>query len=402
MVDYVVKQIEDGLYILSLRDNEVNYFEAAREIGHEGILYNAYLIRTNEGYVLIDGRKKEYTNLFEKALGEVLDKPIIAYIVNHSEPDHTGTFPYIIEKYKPKVYAHPFGIRLLKTFYGDFEGYAVKHNETIEIGGEKFTFYHAPRLHRPDTIVTERNDVRFTGDIFGAYYAFADPIYYERFEPDPDTGEPVSVKEIFIEEAAEYFSTVIGTYRTRGVSLLKLLEAKKPKVIAPAHALVRLNEDVDIAIDVYRRLILGESFEESVLLLYSTMYGFTLEVVDAVRETLENMGVEVRERGFNDRELARTPDILGNAYLAKKIIIVTSAYEAGLHPRIRYTLELMAKKVPARPILAFMTFGRGAAFDRDVQEKLEKAGFHVQIERYSIGKVDKEAIKKKVAEFVGE
>ena len=401
-MDYVVKRVKDNIYVLSLRDTEVNYFEATREIGHEGILYNAYVIDTPDGAILIDGRKKGYEKAFENALTEVIgDKPIKAYVVNHSEPDHTGTFPLVIKKYDPVVYAHPFAHRLLRSFYKiNYKAHSVKNGEGVEVLGEALEFIHVPRLHRPDTIITIRNDVRFTGDVFGSYYAYADPIYYERQEPDPDTREPTDVKDIFIEEAAEYFATVIGTYRTRGISLLNVLKERKPGIIAPAHGLVR-TKDLEVPIETYRKLIMGEPFEDSVLLLYSTMYGFTLEVVRAVKEEIESRGMGIREFGFNDKSFPRIADILGSAYLCKKIVLVTSAYEAALHPRIRFVLELISNKAPAREMLTFMTFGRGAAFPRDLEDALKKAGFKMTIERFSIGNVDEEKIRKAVSDFVG-
>ncbi len=400
---YVIEEIKPGAYVLSFRDTDVKFFEASREIGHEGILYNAYLIVTDDGAILIDGRKREYEKEFLEALDKILKgKPIKAYIVNHSEPDHSGTLPAVVKRYNPKIYGNAFAMRLLKAFYGkevsiDFQ--PVKDEEEIEILGKRVKFFHTTLLHRPDTILTLIDGILFTGDILGSYYAFQHPIYSERKEPDPDTGELRDIKEIFMEEAAEYFSTVIGSFRRHGSKFLSKVKKSEYDVLAPAHGLVR-TKDLDYPIEIYRKLIEGEPLVDGVLLLYSSMYGITMPAVEAAKKAIEDKGYEPLVFGFTDKEASRIPDILGNTYLAKKIVIVSSAYEGELHPRMRLSLELMAKKAPEREMLIFMPFGRGAAFPRDVQEKLEKRGFKLTIERLSVSALDAQKIYSKTLEFL--
>ncbi|MFP3223016.1 MAG: FprA family A-type flavoprotein, partial [Nitrososphaeria archaeon] len=70
MVEYLIKDIADGVKLLRLDDDRTRYFEAAWHIP-EGVTYNSYLIETSEGLILIDTWKGQYSELFMKAIKEV-------------------------------------------------------------------------------------------------------------------------------------------------------------------------------------------------------------------------------------------------------------------------------------------------------------------------------------------
>ncbi len=49
----ITQQIADNLYLIRTIDRKLKYFEALWEVP-EGMVYNAYLLKTSEGAVLFD------------------------------------------------------------------------------------------------------------------------------------------------------------------------------------------------------------------------------------------------------------------------------------------------------------------------------------------------------------
>jgi flavorubredoxin len=99
MVEVKVEQLctDPELYIIRVDDDRIRSFEAAWEIP-EGITYNAYLMKLKDAVVLFDGSKEEYTDIFLNALKKIVDpKEITHIIVHHTEPDHSGALPKLLE-----------------------------------------------------------------------------------------------------------------------------------------------------------------------------------------------------------------------------------------------------------------------------------------------------------------
>lgn len=141
------------IYILRIDDDRIKYFEAVWEIS-EGISYNAYLVKLGSANVLIDGWKRNYTEEFIETLSSLIDpKKITHIVVNHTEPDHSGTLPETLKVigHDAEILASNFGKRLLEGFYGIKNVSVVSDGEEKEIGGRTFKFVMAPWLHWPDT-----------------------------------------------------------------------------------------------------------------------------------------------------------------------------------------------------------------------------------------------------------
>lgn len=147
------------LYIIRVDDDQIRYFEATWDIP-EGITYNAYLMKLDGAVVLFDTVKKEYTELFMEGLKKLVDpKEITHIIVHHTEPDHSGALPKVLEEngYRAQVIGTQFARNLLQGFYGDkaIENFkVVTDGEEMKIGGKTFRFIAVPWLHWPDTMIT--------------------------------------------------------------------------------------------------------------------------------------------------------------------------------------------------------------------------------------------------------
>jgi flavorubredoxin len=153
----LIKEVTDDLFLIRVDDRRVKYFEALWEIP-EGITYNAYLLRLGSGSVVFDGVKAEYSDGFIEALTSLVNPKSIRYVVvNHAEPDHTGSIKKLMELTggKAVVLGHPMVASLLNSLYGIRPAFkAVKDGEALDLGDETLKFIHTPWLHWPETMVT--------------------------------------------------------------------------------------------------------------------------------------------------------------------------------------------------------------------------------------------------------
>jgi len=61
--------------------------------------YNAYLIKTDEGVIIVDTVKKEFQDEFFLHVEALCSYDAIKYvIIHHIEPDHSGALPELIRK----------------------------------------------------------------------------------------------------------------------------------------------------------------------------------------------------------------------------------------------------------------------------------------------------------------
>ena len=72
MVKYLVRELIKDVYLLRLDDDHIKYFEGLWYIP-EGVTYNAYLVTTDEGSILLDGWRGTYSEEFIEAVKEVTD-----------------------------------------------------------------------------------------------------------------------------------------------------------------------------------------------------------------------------------------------------------------------------------------------------------------------------------------
>jgi flavorubredoxin len=311
------------LYIIRVDDDQIKYFEATWDIP-EGITYNAYLMKLKDAVVLFDATKKEYTDLFMDALKNLVDpKEITHIIVHHTEPDHSGALPRILEEngYRAQVIGTQFAKNLLQGFYGEkvVENFkVVKDGEEMKIGGKTFRFITVPWLHWPDTMITYVVEDRliFSCDAGGGYSI---P------ETIDDSDEDVVKK--YLPYVTKYIVTVIGHYHKYIAQNIKKLKGlgivEEAKMILPGHGLAWCKNPKRI-FEFYERIGAGVPEKDKVLVIYDSMYGFVERRIEIVLDELRKLGKKSVVYRFTDREAPAISDILGEVPTAEALVIGAS------------------------------------------------------------------------------
>lgn len=364
---------EPELYLLRIDDDKIKYFEATWDIP-EGITYNAYLMKTDSAVVLFDAWKKDYTNEFLEALSSIVDpKEITHIVVHHTEPDHSGALPKILELngYKAKIIGTIFAKRLLEAFYDIKENvHAIEDGEELKVGNKTLKFITVPWLHWPDAMITYllEDNIILSCDVWGGY-SIPDAI------DDSDEG----VVENYLPYVNKYIVTVIGHYHKYIVEnvekIKKLGIVDDVKMILPGHGLIWRKNPRKI-FEHYANVGSGVPKKGKVLVIYDSMYGFVEESVGIAVDELKKLGFEPVVYRFTDKEAPAVSDILGEVPDSEALIIGASTYEASIHPRMRYLVhEILDKANYAKPVLILGKFGWAGVAGREIEALLRESKF---------------------------
>lgn len=363
------------LYLIRIDDDRIKYFEATWDIP-EGITYNAYLMKLKDTVVLFDITKKEYTEEFMEALKGIVDpKEITHIIIHHTEPDHSGALPAVLEAngYRAQLIGTSFAKRFLEGFYGEKvveNFYAIKDGEDMNIGGKTFRFITVPWLHWPDTMITYvvEDKLIFSCDAGGGY----------SIPPVIDDSDEKVIEE-YLPHVTKYIVTVIGHYHKYIVQNIKKLKelgiVQEARMILPGHGLIWRKNPMRI-FEHYEAVGAGKVKKGKVLIIYDSMYGFVERRMEIVLDELRKHGLNPVVYKFTDKEAPAVSDILGNVPDSEALIIGASTYEAEIHPRIRYALyEILDKANYEKPVLIVGAFGWAGVAGKKIETLITRSKF---------------------------
>lgn len=254
-----------------------------------GTTYNSYTLRGSEKTALFETSKFKFWDDFKERLDEAVDVKDIDYLVmNHTEPDHSGTVEKLIEL-NPKlvVVATGTAIGFLKEIMNkDFHSLAVKEGDTLSLGDKTLHFMPLPNLHWPDTMFTyvEEDKTLFTCDVFGAHYCPPNGVCRSDL-----TGQD---EENYKRTMKDYFDIIIGPYKNpymdNALARIKDLEIE---MICPGHGPV-LDADLDWVMEKYYEwcAVPPKGDKKLVVIPYVSAYGYTGLLAEKIAEGLESTG----------------------------------------------------------------------------------------------------------------
>jgi flavorubredoxin len=173
MTDKTIANVSKDVTWIGVLDRDIVTFDVVMETKY-GTTYNSYFIRAAKKTV-VETVKEKFWDVYLAKLKQVADPAEIEYIiVNHTEPDHSGSIRKLLDLApRAKVVGSGNAIRYLNDLIGPgFNSITVKDGDTLDLGGKTLQFIGAPNLHWPDSIYTWLREDRllFTCDSFGCHY----------------------------------------------------------------------------------------------------------------------------------------------------------------------------------------------------------------------------------------
>jgi flavorubredoxin len=334
---------------------------------NRGTTYNAYLVLADR-VTLIDTVKAPFREELVARISSVIDPGKIEYIVsNHSEMDHSGCLPEMIELIEPrKVFASTMGVKALSEHFRDGLGLTeVKDGDRIDLGDMTITVLETRMLHWPDSMVSylEEERLLFSQDGFGMHLASS-----ERFEDEL----PLPLLEY---EAKKYFANILLPFSRQVLKVLdRLAEAKlEIDIIAPDHGPIWRKNRGRI-LELYRGWAEQKRGRKAVI-VYDTMWGSTEKMAKAIADGLASSGASVKVMKLR---AAHRSDIATEILDAGALVVGSPTINNNIFPTVADVLVYLKGLKPVGLIGgAFGSYGWSGESVKQVEELLE--GMKVEI-----------------------
>lgn len=338
-----VRKINEDLYWVGAEDRRLALFENLFPIPR-GIAYNSYLIK-DEKNVLLDTVDYSVGRQFLENVKYALDGEDLDYlIINHMEPDHCSLIEELTYKYpEMKIICNNQTIRMLKQFYNfdvDSKVEIVKDGQTIKTGKHEFQFIMAPMVHWPEVMVTYdiTDKTLFSADAFGSFGALNGNL----FNDDTD------FEKEWLSDARRYYTNIVGKYGPQVQNLLKRAASIEIKMICPLHGVIWRN-NLEYIIEKYDKWSKYEPEENSVLIVYSSVYGNTENVVNTLSNYLGDNGI--KNIAVYDSSNTDVSYLVSESFKYSNIVIAATTYNLGIFPAIEeYLLDIKRQNLQNRTI----------------------------------------------------
>ena len=326
-------ELKGNVHYVGVNDRNKTLFENLWPLPY-GVSYNSYLIVDDEAVVLVDTVDVAFFEVYLKKIRAVIgDRKIDYLIINHMEPDHSGSIS-LIKQYYPDIVlvGNKKTFDMVDGYYGvGGERKVVAEGDSLKVGRHDLHFYLIPMVHWPETMVTfdSTDGILFSGDAFGCFGALNGGCIDKNINT-----------EIYMGEMRRYYSNIVGKFGNPVQKALQKCSGLDIKMICPTHGPV-WEEKIAEVVAMYDKLSRYEA-EEGVVIAYGTMYGNTEQMAEAIAEELSAQGI----KNIVMHNVSKTPHsfILADIFRYKALIVGCTTYNMHLYPE----MEALLSKVAAR------------------------------------------------------
>ena len=304
MIDDKILEITKDVHWVGVLDRELVTFDVVMHTPY-GTTYNSYFINA-EKKTLVETVKDKYFPTFLEKLKQLTDPAELEYIiVNHTEPDHSGSLHQLLEVApNATIVGSGNAIRYLKDMLGrDFKHLQVRDGDVLDLGNKKIKVIGAANLHWPDSIYTflEDENILFTCDSFGAHYCDSRMF-------DDKVGN--------WDEAFRYYFDVI--LKPFSKFMIKAIERIRPlpiSMVCPGHGpILRSNwkKYVDLS-EKYAKEALSLGEKPMVFIPYVSAYHNTSTLAEAIAKGISQVpGVHVEVHDIENMSLEHLEYYMSN------------------------------------------------------------------------------------------
>ena len=384
---YSAVKVSDHVYWVGAIDWTIRDFHGYTT--PHGSTYNAYLVMADE-ITLIDTVKAPFMEEMLSRIKSVVDPSQIKYIIsNHSEMDHSGCLPQVVDLVKPKkVFASAIGTKTLKELFHDQrEITAVKDGEILSLGNMELTFMETRMIHWPDSMFTylAKDQLLFSQDAFGMHWATL-----ERFADEL----PAANLEY---EAATYYANIVLPYSPIVLKALDKVMATgwKIKIIAPDHGPI-WRKDLGGIIELYKKWA-SQKHTAKAVVVYATMWHSTEKMARAISEAIAGAGIQVKLLSMNETHRS---EVVYEVLNAGALIVGSPTLNNNILPQMADVMTYLKGLKPANLIgAAFGSYGWSGESVKDLEGLLKEMKVEIVAEAVSVKNVPDSSVLEKCAEL---
>ena len=304
--------ITNDIKYVGVDDKDIELFES-QYVVENGMAYNSYIIM-DEKVALMDGVDARGLEQWSKNVDDALEGRDIDYIVvQHMEPDHSGSLSFAIEKYpNAKIVGNAKTFTYISQFL-DVDiaerKLEVKEGDSLCLGKHTLTFMMAAMVHWPEVMVTYESTekVLFSADGFGKFGTL-------------DTDEDWAC------EARRYYFNIVGKYGAAVQTLLKKAKALDIQKILPLHGPI-LDDNLGYYIDLYDKWSSYTPENKGVYIAYASIHGNTKKAAEILAEKIRGLGEEKVVLADLSRE--DIAECVEDAFRYDRMILCAATYDGN-------------------------------------------------------------------------
>jgi flavorubredoxin len=382
-------KIADGVHWVGVLDTQLRVFDIIMKADH-GTTYNAYLVSGGDKIAVIDTVKAPFYGEYIDNIRTLVDPKDIAYVVvNHTEPDHSGSLARMLEDApNARVVCDRQCKNFVKNILNrDVDPILVQDGDALDLGkGVELSFVHAPFLHWPDTMFTylKSEKALFPCDFLGAHYC--DDRLFDDLMDD-------------YHYAFEYYYMVIfRPFKKYVLEAIEKIKGLDIEFICPSHGPV-LRSDPWSCVEKYREWssVPGPSDEKSLLVFYASAYGNTAMLAEKIAEGARAEGVKVTVMDAAATELGLMIDRIE---AADGIAVGSATINADAVEPVWFLLSHLATlNLKGKIGASFGSFGWSGEAPKLIAERLKGLKFKVEEEPFRVNLVPTEEDLEEAAEY---
>ena len=305
-------KVTESIRYVGVNDYDLDLFES-QYILENGVSYNSYLIMDEKVALMdtVDARKTDewLVNVEKELEGRTIDYVVI----QHMEPDHSGSLAVILDKYPN---ATVVGNAKTFVFFGQFFEYdltgrmlEVKEGDTLSLGSHTLQFFMAPMVHWPEVMVTydSADKTLFSADGFGKFGAL-----------DAD--------EAWACEARRYYFNIVGKYGAQVQALMKKAATLDIEKILPLHGPL-LTENLGYYLDLYQKWSTYTPETKGVFIAVASIHGNTLKAANILADKIRALGEErVVVADLSREDIA---ECVEDAFRHDRMVLCSASYDGN-------------------------------------------------------------------------
>lgn len=365
-------KLKENIYSVGVQDPNLRIFDIVMYTKY-GTTYNSYLVVGSEKVALIENVKYKFFDQFLDNIKEIIDPAKIDYlIVNHTEPDHSGSIERLLEiNPKIKIFGSSSAIRFLKKISNkDFDYQVVNDGDQISLGNKTLRFISAPFLHWPDSIYTYlvEDSILFTCDSFGCHYSTENLDINWVMNND---------KEGFMDAYKYYYDVIMSPFKNYVLQAIEKIKNLRIDIIATGHGPILTNYKNEL-ISLYKSWseeLLEKPEKPYVVIVYVSAYGYTEMLAKKISEAIVQSGIDVLLYNAIDHKIE---EILEKIYRAKGVLFGSPTINSdALLPIYEILIRLNPIVHGGKVAAAFGSYGWSGEAVSNIEARLKQLRFKV-------------------------
>lgn len=375
-------KITDSVYSVGVLNPNLRVFDIVMETEY-GTSYNSYLVKGSKSAALIETVHIDFFDTYIQNIESVIELDKIEYLImNHNEPDHSGSIKKILELIPNiKVVVSQAGSIYLKNIVNEPSLVAkiVKDGEIIDLGGKELVFYNSPFLHWPDSMFTylKQEKVLFSCDFFGAHYCEPTSI---------DTSISEQQENAYFTSLKGYFDAIFSPFKQYVVLGLNTISKLDIDFVGTSHGpILSKNKFIPKVVELYQEWSKPIVRENKLIpIFYCSAYQNTEQLAIYIKEGINEVlpTAQVETYDLINYSMSEMGDLLNKS---DAFLIGSPTINRDAVPPVWVLLShIDAINIPKRPVALFGSYGWSGEALKNLRSRLTDLKANVQAEDFRV------------------